>query len=159
MTVATREFGGTSLMGFQKPDHNQPTNRHWTIPVNPQKKRQYTSLIYYIIDILHHWYTTNISCLFCRVLLLIWTTSCKKHGFLNWCKLPLTQPTDQGNQKFGNFNFSLRKKIVIPKSLVPKLPAWLSEWSRFMTQNKWWLTPWKINMEHNHGGWEDDFPF
>ena len=26
-------------------------------------------------------------------------------------------------------------------------------------QKPFGATPWKIKMEHNHGGWEDDFPF
>ena len=36
------------------------------------------------------------------------------------------------------------------------LESWLVLWRAPGTK---WISPWKINMEHNNGGLEDDFPF
>ena len=140
-SFATREFGDASLMGFQnQTTTNQRTNRHWIIPAISQPPKKNSSIH------LHHWYITNIeilqTCHASFVGFYSWYgrhLACKKAWIsLNGVKLPLTQPMDQGNQKFGNFIFPY-EKIRHSQKPSSKLPAWLSEWSTFMTQNKWLL--------------------
>lgn len=115
-----RWIWGCLLDGIPKPDHNQPTNRHWIVPAISQPPKK-TAV--YIIDILQTFHASFVG-------FYSWYgrhPACKKAWIsLTGVKLPLTQPMDQGNQKFGNLILPYEKNRHSQK-LVVKV-ACLAKW-------------------------------
>ena len=64
-----------------------------------------------------------------------------------WRFLPTSQELSILTDRLQKVNESLVRKTQVP--LLPEILVGYMQMS----------TPWKINMEHNHRGWEDHFPF